>query len=391
MRNFDFEAPTKIAFGRGRIAALDDLVPRAARVLVTLGGGSARRNGVLDQVMAALGGGDTGGGGRHVEVFEGIEPNPTYETLMGAVPRCREGGFDLLLAVGGGSVVDGTKFIAAAARYEGEDPWDLLVAGAPVRDAIPLGCVLTLPATGSEANVNAVITRASVQQKRYFGSPLVRPRFAVLDPETTFTLPPRQTANGIVDAYVHVLEQYATFDVNTPLQDRQAEAVLLTLREEGPKVLAQPRDYDARANVMWAATQALNGLLSCGTVGDWGTHLIGHELTALWGIDHGRTLAVVLPGLWRYQAHNKRAKLLQYGARVLGITQGSEDERVTRAIDETAAFFRRLGVDTDPAAYGLGDAEFELVAERLRQRGVRFGERGQLTADDVVDILRRCA
>ena len=384
MRNFDFEAPTKIAFGRRRIASLDDLVDPRARVLVTPGGGSVRRNGVLDQVAEAL-------KGRAVEMFEGIEPNPRYETLMRAVPLCRDFQPDLLLAVGGGSVVDGTKFLAAAARYEGGDPWDLLVAGAPVRDAIPLGCVLTLPATGSESNVNAVVTRASGQQKRYFGSPLVRPRFAVLDPETTFTLPARQTANGVVDAYVHVLEQYATLDVNTPLQDRQAEAVLLTLREEGPKALEHPRDYDARANVMWAATQALSGLLSCGTVGDWGTHLIGHELTALWGIDHGRSLAVVLPGLWRHQARSKRAKLLQYGARVLGISRGSEDERITRAIDETAAFFRSLGVDTDPAAYDLSEDDFQRVATRLGDRGVRFGERGDLTADDVVDILRLCA
>jgi NADP-dependent alcohol dehydrogenase len=383
MRNFSYYCPTRVVFGEGTIREVGRLVPPApARILVTYGQGSVERNGVLAAVMAAL-------AGREVVTFCGIEPNPQYETLLRAVALCRERDIDFLLAVGGGSVLDGTKFIAAARFFEGADPWDLLAKQGRVARALPLGAVLTLPATGSEANANAVISRAALKEKRHFGSELVIPRFAVLDPTTTFTLDARQTANGVVDAFVHVTEQYVTYDVNTPLQDRQAEAILSTLIEEGPKVLGAPADYAARANVMWCATQALNGLLACGTVGDWATHMIGHELTALWGLDHAQSLAVVLPGVWRYARAAKLGKLAQMAERVWGVDTGAPAARAEAAIARTVAFFHDMGVQTDPLAYGIPPEGFGEVAQRLHARGARLGERGDIGRDEILAILRQ--
>lgn len=383
MLNFRYYNPTEILFGKGLIAELPGLIPAEARVLMTYGGGSIRRNGVYDQVMSAL-------AGRCVVEFGGIEPNPRYETLMRAAAFGRENAVDHLLSVGGGSALDGTKFIAAAMRFGGGDPWDILSRNAPVEDATPIGCVLTLPATGSESNGNAVISRESTQEKLAFYSAKVYPRFAVLDPETTFTLPPRQTANGIVDAFAHVLEQYMTYDVNAPLQDRQAEAVLLTLLEEGPKALSNPTDYDARANVMWAATQALNGLICCGVPQDWATHMIGHELTALYGIDHAQSLAVVFPALMRFRCEAKGGKLLQYADRVWGIRKGRQALRIEEAIGRTEGFFRSLGVKTRLEEYGIADG-IERVGQRIEQRGARLGERediGRAEVDAILDLCR---
>ncbi len=383
MNNFSHYCPTRVVFGEGTIAHLERLVPESKRVLLTYGQGSIKRNGVYQQVMEAL---------TRCEVFTfgGIEPNPQYATLLEAVAACREHRVELLLAVGGGSVLDGTKFVAAAHYFEGDDPWAIL-EGARVSRALPIGTVLTLPATGSESNPNAVISRDEIREKSHFGSELVIPEFAILDPSTTFSLDARQTANGIVDAFVHVLEQYVTYDVNTPLQDRQAEAILSTLVEEGPKALAHPHDYDARANVMWCATQALNGLLACGTVGDWATHMIGHELTALWGLDHARSLAVVLPGVWRHERARKRDKLMKMGARVWGIVDGDAETRVEATIERTVQFMHDLGVSTSPADYGIPPEGFVEVASRLAARGMRLGERGHLGRDEVVAILKLCA
>ena len=383
MREFEYYNPTRIVFGKGTIARLRDLVPPGERVLVTYGHGSIRQNGVYDQVRSAL-------VGWPVSEFGGIEPNPTYETLMQAVELCRDEGIGFLLAVGGGSVLDGTKFIAAAAHYNDGDPWDLLANRGRVAAAIPLATVLTLPATGSESNAGAIISRKETREKLLFGHELVRPRFAILDPETTFTLPERQTVNGIVDAFVHVVEQYVTFDVNSPLQDRQAEGLLLTLIEEAPKVLANPRDYDARANLMWCCTQALNGLIACGVPQDWAAHMIGHELTALWGLDHARSLAVTLPGVWRLERERKRDKLVQYGARVWGITDGSPDERADAAIERTVAFFHSLGVKTAPAEHEIPVEGFVEVADRLAARGMKLGEHGRIGHDEVVAVLGLC-
>lgn len=367
MQNFTFQNPTKILFGRGRVADLAGEVPADARVLITYGGGSVERHGTLAEVRAAL-------AGRTVFEFGGIEPNPTCETLMLAVEVARRESVDFLLAVGGGSVLDGTKFIAAAVPFAGE-PWDILAKRAKVVSALPLGAVLTLPATGSEMNSGGVITRRATQDKLAFSSPLLFPRFSVLDPEKTFTLPPRQVANGVVDAFVHVMEQYLTYPADAKVQDRFAEGLLLTLVEDGPRALAEPQNYEVRANLMWTATLALNGLIGAGVPQDWATHMLGHELTALHGLDHAQTLAIVLPAMMEHRREAKRAKLLQYAARVWGLAEGDEDVRIDAAIARTRGFFESLAVGTRLSAYGIGpDAIPALVAALERHRMTALGE-----------------
>lgn len=386
MLNFTYQNPVRMLFGKGTIAQVGELVPAGRRILMTYGGGSIRRNGVYDQVKQAL-------QRRTVLEFGGIEPNPLYETCMQAVELCRREKVDFILAVGGGSVIDASKFIAAAVPYPGKDPWDILCAGvgapAPVvTSALPLGAILTLPATGTEMNANSVVSRKSTQQKRHFASPHVYPQFSILDPETTFTLPTRQTANGIVDAFVHTVEQYLTSDVNSPLQDRQAEAVFLTLIEEAPKVLAHPRDYEARANIMWAATCALNGFLGCGVQQDWATHMIGHELTAAYGLDHAQTLAVVLPPLLRRQKQAKLDKLVKMGSRVFNIRDADQQVAAEKTIAAIESFFTTVGVPTKLAAYNLKAAEVATVIHtRLQPANLAFGERADITPDAARDIL----
>ncbi len=383
MQNFRFHNPTILDFGKGTIANLSTLVPKDAKVLMTYGGGSIKQNGVYDQVKTAL-------KNHAVTEFGGIEPNPHYETCMKAVELARKEGITFLLSVGGGSTLDGTKFIAAAITFAGGDPWDILAKGAPVSSAVPVGCVLTLPATGSESNGFAVVSRMDPLQKLAFFSELVYPKFSILDPETTYTLPPRQTANGVVDAFAHVLELYLTYDVNAPLQDRQAEAILITLVEEGPKALANPTDYDVRANVMWSATQALTGTIACGVPQDWATHMIGHELTALYGLDHGQTLAVVFPATMQHCRIAKKSKLLKYADRVWGIRDGSEDARIDAAIAKTEAFFRSLGVKTRLVEYGVTGG-IERVGQRIEARGQKIGEHANLGREDIDAILGLCA
>lgn len=381
MLNFRYRNPVEIVFGKGMIAELANLVPEG-KILMTFGGGSIKSNGVYDQVKKAL-------GNRTVFEFGGIEPNPKYETLMKAVELVRDKHIDFLLSVGGGSVLDGTKFIAAAARFPGVDPWAILEQGASVNDAVPLGSVITLPATGSEMNSLAVISRNSSTQKLAFGSPHVFPKFSILDPETTFTLSLRQVANGIVDTFVHVCEQYITFPVNAPLQDRQAEAILLTLIEEGPKVGSDPKNYDVRANLMWAATQALNGWLNCGVPQDWTTHAIGHELTALTGTDHARTLALVMPALWKHQGKEKHEKLLQFAERVFGIKGKAPEKVIDQAIEKTKEFFVSVGLKASKKEYGITEEHCKTVAETLGKRG-KLGERGNLGEREILQILELC-
>jgi NADP-dependent alcohol dehydrogenase len=384
MLNFDYYNPTRIVFGKDSIARLDELVPADARVLVLYGGGSAERNGTLAEVEAAL-------GARTVQRFGGIEPNPAYETLMGAVEQIRREKLDFLLAVGGGSVIDGTKFVAAAVNYAGE-PWNILETGGKhVNQALPMGCVLTLPATGSEMNCFSVVTRKSLQAKLSFASPLVFPRFSVLDPVKTFTLPPRQIANGAVDAFVHVMEQYMTYPVNAPVQDRYAESLLQTLIEVGPQALATPEDYDVRANLMWTATQALNGLIGAGVPQDWATHMIGHEITALYGLDHAQTLAIVLPNLLQQRRDTKRAKLLQFAARVWDIRSGTEDERIDAAIAHTRAFFESVGVKTRLSDYGIGADAVDRIVAQLEAHGMKkLGEHRDIDLATSRRILEAC-
>ena len=373
MQNFTFHNPTQIVFGRDKVAELATLVPASAKVLILYGGASAEKTGTLAEVRAAL-------GNRVVQEFGGIEPNPTYETLMKAVEQAKREKIDFLLAVGGGSVIDGTKFVAAAACFDG-DAWDILLKhGSNVTRALPFGTVLTLPATGSEMNNGAVVTRKATHTKLAFSSRYVFPVFSVLDPTKTFTLPTKQIANGIVDAFVHTVEQYMTYPVQGLAQDRFAEGLLQTLIEIAPKALAEPEDYDTRANLMWTATLALNGLIGAGVPQDWATHMIGHELTALYGIDHARTLAIVLPSLLNVQRKTKRAKLLQYAERVWHITTGTDDERIDAAIDSTRAFFEGLGISTRLSGYGLGAEAVDAVIAQLEAHGMTaLGEHRDIT------------
>jgi NADP-dependent alcohol dehydrogenase len=380
MENFDFFNPVKILFGKGKIAELGNHIPKGAKILMTYGGGSIKKNGVYDQVMEAL-------KDYNITEFGGIEPNPHFETLMKAVEIVRNEGIDFLLPVGGGSVLDGTKFIAAAAYYEGEDEWDILAKRAEITKAVDLGAVLTLAATGSEMNSGGVITKAATKEKLAFGNPLLFPKFSVLDPETTYSLPMRQITNGIVDAYVHVMEQYLTYPVNSPVQDRFAEGLLLTLIEEGPKAMAsETPDYENRANLMWAATMALNGLIGMGVKSDWATHMIGHELTAFHGIDHGVTLAIVLPGLLTKLKEQRGEKLLQYAERIWNITEGTDEERKTLAIQKTEEFFQSVGIATRLGDHNVGQDSIDIISKRFIERGY-VGMLPDVAAADVAEIL----
>ncbi|PHR68234.1 iron-containing alcohol dehydrogenase [Alcanivorax sp.] len=375
MNNFDFYNPTRIAFGEGKIAALDTLVPADAKVLILFGGESARRTGTLDEVEAAL-------GDRQVQLFGGIEPNPSFETLMEAVSVVQRDGIDYLLAVGGGSVIDGTKFVAAASVFVG-DAWDILLKGGTnIHRALPFGSVLTLPATGSEMNKGAVVTRKSLQAKLPFHSEHVFPQFSVLDPSKSFTLPPRQVANGVVDAFVHIVEQYLTYPANAPVQDRFAEGLLQTLIEIGPQALSDPENYDVRANLMWVATLALNGLIGAGVPQDWATHMLGHELTALHGLDHAQTLAIVLPAMLAERKDAKHDKLVQYAQRVWSIHEGSEADQAKAAIEKTRAFFESLGVKTRLGDYQLTEEHIEPLIKSLEEHGMTaLGEHNDVTPD----------
>ncbi|MBW3163848.1 iron-containing alcohol dehydrogenase [Ferrimonas balearica] len=375
MQNFDYRNPTHIVFGQDRLAELDQLVPQDAKVLVLYGGGSVKRFGTLDKVLAGL-------GNRTVVEFAGIEPNPQFDTLMKAVHIARDEQVDFLLAVGGGSVMDGTKFIAAAVPFDGDEATLLQhgFAPLPIDRALPLATVATLPATGSEMNMGAVV---SYQGGKFpVMSPLLFPQFSVLDPSLTFSLPPVQVANGVVDAFVHVVEQYVTYPADAMVQDRTAEGILKSLIEVGPVTLAEPENYNARANLMWSATCALNGFIGSGVPHDWATHMIGHELTALFGVDHAQSLAIVLPSLWTLRKDKKRAKLLQYAERVWDITEGSDDERIDAAIAKTRAFFESLGVKTRLADYGIGRDQIDSVVQALEAHGmVALSETGDLTLD----------
>jgi NADP-dependent alcohol dehydrogenase len=320
--------------------------------------------------------------------FGGIEANPHYETCMKAVEIVKAEKVDFLLSVGGGSVLDATKFIAAAAMFEGEDPWDIIAKQAQVTKAVAIGAVLTLPATGSEMNGNAVITRVSIQTKMAFSSPKVMPKFSILDPECVFTLPEKQVANGIVDAFIHVIEQYLTFEVNSPVQDRFSEAILTTLVEEGPKVLADRKDYESAANFMWGATMALNGLIATGVPQDWTTHMIGHELTALHGIDHARTLAIVLPGVMHVKRESKKGKLLQFGERIWGITEDTDEERIDATIAKTVEFFESLGVPTTLPEYNVPAETIAKIKGRFEERGIKLGEKADIDPIEIEAILQ---
>ncbi|PKQ80892.1 NADH-dependent alcohol dehydrogenase [Aeromonas sobria] len=379
--NFQYANPTRICFGEGQIASLSTLIPPGSRLLVLYGGGSIKQNGVYEQLTQAL-------EGVTWQEFSGIGANPRYELLMEAVALVKRERIDFLLAVGGGSVVDGTKFVAAAACYEGSDPWDICGKQASVHQALPMGCVLTLPATGSENNPTSVVSRGDV--KISFRSPLVQPQFAVLDPATTYSLPARQTGNGVVDAFIHITEQYLTFPVGGDVQDRLAEGLLQVLVENGPRALAEPANYQVRANLMWAASLALNGLIGCGVPQDWASHAIGHQLTALYGLDHGQSLAVVLPSLLRERASQKQDKLAQFAERVWHSTREDKALRIEEAIIRTEQFFQKMGLGTRLADYGLSESCIPAVCSNLKRVGrTALGEQQDIDPDRVARILAR--
>ena len=375
MFNFEYYNPTRIIFGKERITQLDRLVPAGAKVLVLYGGGSVKKSGALDKVLSAL-------NDRPVIEFGGIEPNPKFPTLMRAVEVVRQEGIDFLLAVGGGSVMDGTKFIALAANHAGNAE-ELLHCGfkpVPVASAHPLGTVVTLPATGSEMNCGGVISHAGGKYPVF--SPLVFPQFSILDPALTYTLPPTQVANGVIDTFIHTVEQYVTLPAEGRFQDRTAEGILRTLIEIGTTTLDNPTDYDARANLMWCATNALNGLIGAGVPQDWTTHMIGHELTAMFGIDHGKTLAILQPAVWTVRKEQKRAKLLQYAGRVWDVTEGSEASRIDQAIEHTRRFFEELRVPTRLSAYGVDASHIDSLVQALERHGMTaLGEKREITPD----------
>ena len=374
MQNFEFYNPTRIVFGTNRIADLNTLIPATARVLILFGGESARKNGTLAEVRSSL-------GPRDVFEFGGIEANPRYETLLQAVAQVRQQNIDFLLAVGGGSVIDGTKFVAAAALFEGDPREILYKLGRNIERALPLGTVLTLPASGSEMNNGGVVTIHEEGAKLPFMHRALFPVFSVLDPTKTNSLPQRQLANGVADAFSHVMEQYLTESIGAHVQDRLAEGLLLTLIEHGPTAV-DSQDYRARADLMWGATLALNGLIGAGVPQDWSTHVIGHELTAMFGIDHARTLAVVLPAMLQVRREAKRAKLLQYAERVWGIREGADDARIDAAIQRTRDFFEQLGLPTRLSAHGVIADAIPAIVDQLKAHGmVALGERREITPD----------
>lgn len=383
MEKFEYFNPTRIIFGKGTIAQLSQQLPAGASVLMVYGGGSIKRNGVYDQVMAAL-------KDFPVVEFGGIEANPDVDTLRKAIELGKEHQVDWVLAVGGGSVIDGAKLVAAAIPRDDVDPWDIVTGKVTPKagEVLPLATVLTLPATGSEMNPTSVISRRATNEKLAWRDETAYPVVSILDPTTTFSLPENQIRNGVVDAYIHVMEQYITYPVHGCLQDRQAEGILLTLQEVGEKALQLPPDEDARASMMWAATNALNKLICKGVPEDWATHGIGHEITALYDLAHAETLAAIMPHLLWNRRAGKRNKLIQYAHRVWQL-EGDDEDVIRAAIDKMVAFFHKLGMPTTLTAYGIDpDEAAERISQRLADRNVVLGERQDVTPEVVAEIVR---
>lgn len=385
IQNFTFQNPTKILFGKKRIEEIDNEIPKDAKVLILYGGGSVKKNGAFERAVLAL-------GGRDWDEFSGIEANPTFETLMKAVHKVREGGFTYLLAIGGGSVIDGTKFVSAASLFEG-DPIDLfgwgIGKGLPVQEVVPFGTILTLPATGSEMNSGAVISFIEKNAKVSFRGPKTFPVFSVLEPELTYTLPERQLVNGLLDSFIHVMENYLTYPVGGILQDRYAESILQTLIEIAPRIIdIHHIDYNDRATFMWCATNALNGTINLGVPTDWSSHALGHEITLNHGIDHGRTLSIVLPAMMKVRKNQKWDKLVQYGKRVWGL-DGEENEVVEQAIINTEKFFSSLGAPTRFSDVGLGEEVIPALVEGLkRHKKVALCEHGDVTPEVAYEVYK---
>lgn len=383
MNNFEFKNPTKIIFGKDTIEKLESEIPNDAKVLLVYGGGSIKKNGIYDQVKKAL---------SKLEVIEfgGIPANPEYATLIEALKIIKDENITYLLAVGGGSVIDGTKFLSGAATYKGDTPWDILANSIRTEKGMPFGVVLTLPATGSEMNSGAVITRAETKEKLGMGGPGLFPEFSILDPQVIASVPERQLANGLADAFTHVLEQYMTYPIGALLQDRFAESILQTLVEVAPRIIKDTTDFEAASNFMWSCTMALNGLIQKGVPTDWAVHAMGHELTALFGIDHARTLAVITPSHYKFNFESKKEKLAQYAERIWNITEGSIDDKAYAAIEKTEAFFHQLNIDTKLSDYTKDyNGTAEEISKRFTNRGwLGIGEHKTLSPDKVEEIVK---
>ena len=383
MLNFEFKNPTKIIFGKGQIGNLNKEIPKNAKILMVYGAGSIKSNGIYEQVKNAL-------ADYEVLEFSGIPANPEYEVLIDALKVIKDENITYLLAVGGGSVIDGVKFLSSAALYTGDTPWDILKNSIRTEKGLPFGTVLTIPATGSEMNSGAVITRKETGEKLGMGGPGLFPQFSILDPQVVASLPQRQLANGITDAFTHVLEQYMTYPIGAILQDHIAESIMQTLIEIAPRIMKNPSDYESAANFMWSCTMALNGLIQKGVPTDWAVHAMGHELTALFGIDHARTLAIIAPSHYHYNFEAKKEKLAQYGERVWNINTGSTEEKAKAAIEKTVDFFHSLGIDTKLSDYTPAyEGTAEIVSQRFTERGwLGLGEHKTLAPADVEKILK---
>ena len=384
MLNFELYNPVNYVFGKGQAEKLASLIPANAKVLLAYGGGSIFKNGIHAQVTENL-------KGFEVIEFGGIEPNPRFETLMKAVEIIRAEKITFILAVGGGSVIDGVKFISAAVNYQG-DAAEILrkrILFTDISQVIPFGTVLALPATGSEMNSGAVVTINATQEKLTLGGSALFPKFSIVDPTVITSLPKKQLQNGVVDAFTHVMEQYLTYTHDALLQDRIAESILQTLIEIGPSVVENPSDYKLASNFVWSATMALNGLIQKGVPSDWATHMIGHELTALYEIDHARTLAIIGPNLYRVMFETKKDKLAQYGRRVWNIEGHSTEEIAEKAIEKTVAFFHTMGMKTKLSENTEDYAKTaDFIVNRFEERGWKaMGEKQNITLDKVREIV----
>jgi NADP-dependent alcohol dehydrogenase len=382
MLNFEFKNPTKIIFGKETISKISEEIPKGSRVLVLYGGGSIKKNGIYEQVKNALSSFD-------FYEFGGIPANPEYQVLLKALDLIKKHKITYLLAVGGGSVIDGTKFLSSAAFFDGDSPWDILSKHIRTEKGMPFGTVLTMPATGSEMNSGAVITRAETKEKMGMGGPGLFPQFSILDPYVIQSIPKRQLANGLTDAFTHVLEQYMTYPTHAYLQDRFSESIIQTLVQIAPDVINKPFNYEIASNYMWSCTMALNGLIQKGVPTDWAVHAIGHELTALYGIDHARTLAIIAPSHYRKNFESKKQKLAQFAERVFGVIEGSIDEKATKGIEKMEVFFHSLEIPTRLSEY---TDEYKGTAEEIESRFTKrnwlgLGEHKNITPSIVREIV----
>jgi alcohol dehydrogenase YqhD (iron-dependent ADH family) len=384
VKNFTFQNPTKLIFGKDQLEQLKTEVPKyGKKVLLVYGGGSIKRNGLYQKVTSML-----EEIGSRVFELPGVEPNPRITTARKGVEICKQEGIEFLLAVGGGSVIDCTKLIAAGAKYDG-DPWDLVIKKAIAKEALPFGTVLTLAATGSEMNAGSVITNWETNEKYGWGSPVTFPKFSILDPVNTYTVPKNQTIYGIVDMMSHTLEHYLHLEENTEYQDRMAESLLITVMETAPKLLNDLENYDYRSTILYCGTMALNGMISMGFQGDWATHNLEHAVSAVYDIPHGGGLAILFPNLMRHNLHVKPERFKQLAVRVFGVDpEGkSAEEAGLEGIQKLREFWSSIGAPSRLADYNIDDSKLDLMADRAMKNG-EFGHFAKLNRDDCLAIYR---